>query len=250
VRQVVVGAIDPNPRHRGRGIAVLREAGVHVASGILKNECSRLNEAFNKWIVTGEPFVIAKCGMSLDGHLTRPSSEARWLTCAASRAHARALRITADAILVGAETIRRDNPRLTLPKASRGRQPWRVIVTKSGRLPSRARVFRDAHRRRTLVYRKRNLRAVLADLGRREVTSVLIEGGGEVLSRALDQQLIDKIQIYLAPIFTGGNVLAFGGAGATSTAASLRVTGVRYERIGQDICVSGYPHCSGELQST
>jgi diaminohydroxyphosphoribosylaminopyrimidine deaminase/5-amino-6-(5-phosphoribosylamino)uracil reductase len=126
-------------------------------------------------------------------------------------------------------------------KGPRHTQPWRVILTKSGRLPQNARIFRDSEKERTVVYRNRSLRAVLRDLGRREITSVLIEGGGDILSQALDQRLIDKVQIYIAPLFTGGNVLAFGGNGAASTQQSLRLESPRYERIGQDICITGYP---------
>ena len=240
VRRVVIGAVDPNPKHRGRAIGLLRAAGVDVHTGILENECTRLNEAFNKWIVTGEPFVIAKCGMSLDGYLTRPPGETRWLTSESSRAHAHQLRSLVDAIIVGAETVRRDNPRLTVRKVPRRPQPWRVILTKSGRLPQNATIFRDSAKERTLVYRNRSLRAVLRDLGRREITSVLIEGGGDVLSQALDQRLIDKVQIYVAPLFTGGGVLAFGGKGVASTQQSLRLESPRYEQIGQDICITGY----------
>jgi diaminohydroxyphosphoribosylaminopyrimidine deaminase / 5-amino-6-(5-phosphoribosylamino)uracil reductase len=241
VRRVVIGAVDPNPKHRGRAIGLLRAAGVDVRTGVLENECTRLNEAFNKWIVTGEPFVIAKCGMSLDGYLTRPPGETRWLTSESSRAHAHQLRALVDAIIVGAETIRRDNPRLTVRKGPRRTQPWRVILTKSGRLPRNATIFRDSKKERTLVYRNKSLRAVLRDLGGRKVTSVLIEGGGDVLSQALDQRLVDKVQIYIAPIFTGGGVLAFGGKGAASTQQSLRLDSPRYERIGQDICITGHP---------
>ena len=241
VRRVVIGAVDPNPKHRGRAIGLLRTAGIDVSTSVLEDECARLNEAFNKWIVTGEPFVIAKCGMSLDGYLTRRAGETRWLTSESSRSHAHQLRALVDAIIVGAETIRRDNPRLTLRKGPRRTQPWRVILTKSGRLPQKAKVFRDSKRERTLVYRSKSLRAVLRDLGRREITSVLIEGGGDVLSQALDQRLIDKVQIYLAPIFTGGAVLAFGGNGAASTQRSLRLDSPRYQRIGPDICITGYP---------
>src|SRR2546430_9152251 len=241
VRRVVIGAVDPNPKHRGRAIGLLRAAGVDVRTGVLENECTRLNESFNKWIVSGEPFVIAKCGMSLDGYLTRPPGETRWLTSESSRTHAHQLRALVDAIIVGAETIRRDNPRLTVRKAPRRAQPWRVILTKSGRLPRNASIFRDAKKERTLVYRNRSLRAVLRDLGRREITSVLIERGGDVLSQALDQRLIDKVQIYVAPIFSGGGVLAFGGKGAASTQQSLRLEAPRYERIGQDICITSYP---------
>src|SRR5437867_3632716 len=241
VRRVVIGAVDPNPKHRGRAIGLLRAAGVDVGTGALEDECTRLNEAFNKWIVSGEPFVIAKCGMSLDGYLTRPPGETRWLTSASSRTHAHQLRALVDAIIVGAETIRRDNPRLTVRKGPRRPQPWRVILTKSGRLPRNAKVFQDSKTERTLLYRNQSLRAVLRDLGRREITSVLIEGGGDVLSQALDQKLIDKVQIYIAPIFTGGGVLAFGGKGAASTQQSLRLDSPHYERIDQDICITGYP---------
>src|SRR5207253_3904560 len=113
VRRVVIGAVDPNPKHRGRAIEILRDAGIDVCVGILEDECTRLNEAFNKWIVSREPFVIAKCGMSLDGHLTRPPGETHWLTSESARSHAHELRALVDAVIVGAETIRQDNPRLT-----------------------------------------------------------------------------------------------------------------------------------------
>lgn len=241
VRRVAIGSIDPNPRHRGRAIELLRAAGIEVTTGVLEQECTRLNEAFNKWIVTGKPFVIAKCGMSLDGHLTLPPEEGSWLTSKPSRNHAQKLRAVVDAILVGAETIRRDNPRLTSRSGARRIQPLRIVLTKSGRLPRSAKVFCDANRDRTLIYRKKSLHWVLRDLGRREVTSVLIEGGGNILSQAFDQKLVDKVQIYIAPIFTGGNVLAFGGKGVPSTGQSLRLDSPTYQRIGQDICIIGYP---------
>ncbi len=241
VRRVVIGATDPNPQHHGRGVELLRQAGIEVTSGILTSDCTKLNESFNKWITTRAPFVIAKCAMGLDGRLTRPAGESHWLTSPPARALAQQLRAQVDAILVGAETIRRDNPRLTLrPRAGR-KQPWRIVVTRSGKLPRRAGIFSDAHKNRTLVFRNRSLPAVLRELGTREITSVLIEGGGEVLSEALDRRLIDKFQIYIAPIFTGGNILAFGGSGAASTLAAVRLADADYERIGNDICVTGTP---------
>src|SRR5438067_4863226 len=233
VCSVVIGTIHPNPQHRGRAIELLRAKGVDVTTGILEQECALLNEAFNKWIVTGEPFVIAKCGMSLDGHLTRPPGESQWLTSESSRAQAYKLRAVADAVIVGAETIRRDNPRLTVRRGPRRVQPLRVILTKSARLPRSAKVFRDSNRDRTLICRNKTLRSVLRDLGRRKVTSVLIEGGGDVLSQAFDQRLVDKVQIYISPIFTGGNVLAFEGKGASSTAGSMRLESPLYQRIGE-----------------
>jgi len=241
VRTVVIGATDPNPRHRGQGIEILRGAGIEVRSGVLAEECARLNEAFNKWIATGIPLVIAKCGMSLDGRLTRPKREGRWLTSYAARQHAQKLRAESDAIMVGAETVRSDNPKLTVRGMRGARQPIRVVVTRSGNLPRNARIFTDRHGKRTLVYTNEPLAAVLADLGKKDVTSVTIEGGGNVLGHALDQRLIDMVQIYLAPIFAGGAVLAFAGEGARSTAQGARLERIRFEKIGPDLCVIGYP---------
>src|SRR5437773_10728369 len=186
VKNVVVGAIDVNPRHRGKGIMQLRNAGVNVREGILADECAQINEAFNKWIVTGRPFVIAKCGMSHDGRLTRPVGETRWITGRAARRDAHELRAQVDAILVGTNTVRADNPRLTVRGVRGARQPWRIVLTRSGKLPRDGRLFRDRMAGRTLVYEKKSLEAVLDDLGKKNVTSVLIEGGGDVLGEALD----------------------------------------------------------------
>jgi len=241
VKNVVIGATDVNPHHSGRGVAQLRNAGMTVREGILADECTQLNEAFNKWIVTRRPFVIAKCGMSLDGRLTRPADEPRWITGRAARRDAHQLRAFVDAVLVGAETVRADNPRLTIRGVRGARQPWRVVLTRSGRLPQHAHLFSDKFAVRTLVYRRGPLSSVLKDLGKRGITSVLIEGGGKVLGEALDKRLIDKVQIYLGPIVTGGPVIAFRGEGAGTTAEALRLGDVRYRRIGESICISAYP---------
>jgi diaminohydroxyphosphoribosylaminopyrimidine deaminase / 5-amino-6-(5-phosphoribosylamino)uracil reductase len=243
VKEVVVGAMDVNPRHHGRGIAQLRAEGINVREGILAEQCARLNEAFNKWIVSGQPFVIAKCGMSLDGHLTRKPGEPRWLTDVAARRDAHQLRASVDAILVGARTVRADNPRLTA-RGERARQPWRVVLSRSGHLPSRAHLFSDQFAKRTLVYNRESLATVLKDLGKKNITSVLIEGGGDVLGQALDARLIDKIQLYLAPILTGGPVTAFGGVGAGDAIKAMRLTQISYRRIGQNVCVTGWPSCA------
>jgi diaminohydroxyphosphoribosylaminopyrimidine deaminase/5-amino-6-(5-phosphoribosylamino)uracil reductase len=240
LRRVVVGTLDLNPRHQGRGIKILQNAGIDVQVGVLGEECSALNEAFNKWITTGRPFVIAKCGMTLDGHLTRRDNEPRWITSSAARRHAHALRAQVDAILVGAETIRADDPRLTVRGVRGARQPWRVVVTRSGKLPSGSKLFRDRFAGRTLIYRKQSLDAVLTDLGKKNVTSVLIEGGGNLLGWALDARLIDKIQIYIAPLLSGGPVVAFAGRGVPDTRHALQVKNISYRRLAEEICVTGY----------
>jgi diaminohydroxyphosphoribosylaminopyrimidine deaminase/5-amino-6-(5-phosphoribosylamino)uracil reductase len=136
--------------------------------------------------------------------------------------------------------LRADDPRLTA--RSRGaRQPWRIVLSRSGALPRRARLFTDRFAARTIVRGGKNLDAVLRQLGEKQITSVLIEGGGEILGQALDQRLVDKVQLYLGPILTGGPVVAFPGIGAASTEQALKLEHVRYERIGQDVCVIGYP---------
>jgi diaminohydroxyphosphoribosylaminopyrimidine deaminase/5-amino-6-(5-phosphoribosylamino)uracil reductase len=241
VKNVVVGATDVNPRHTGKGIMQLLNAGIKVREDILGDECARLNEAFNKWIVTRRPFVIAKCGMSLDGRLTRPAGEPGWITDPLARRHARRLRAHVDAILVGAETVRVDNPRLTVRDVRQVRQPWRIVLTWSGKLPRRAHLFSDRFASRTLIYRGKSLASVLKNLGNRGVTSVLIEGGGEVLGQALDARLIDKVQLYLGPILSGGPVIAFPGRGAKNTANGLRLRCVSYRQIGQSLCITAYP---------
>ena len=150
-----------------------------------------------------------------------------------------------DAVLVGAETVRADNPRLTVRGVRRARQPWRIVLTRSGQLPRRAQLLTDKFAARTLIYKGKSLASVLNDLGERSVTSVLIEGGGEVLGEALDKRLIDKVQIYLGPILTGGPVVAFPGEGIQKTADALRLRDVEYEQIGQTVSISGYPDVLG-----
>lgn len=232
--RVVIGATDPNPQHADRGMEILRAAGVEVSHGVLKAPCIALNAPFNHWIVTQRPFVIAKAGLSLDGRLTRPPGEGQWLTSEAARKDAMRLRAQVDAILVGAETVRADNPRLTPRGIPGARQPWRVIVTRSGRLPEGAHLFTDEHRKRTLVYRGKSLAAVLRDLGRRQITSVLIEGGSQVLGEAFDLRLVHRVVFYVAPLLCGGPTV-IGGRGAASTAESLVLTTPVYARIGDDL---------------
>jgi diaminohydroxyphosphoribosylaminopyrimidine deaminase/5-amino-6-(5-phosphoribosylamino)uracil reductase len=184
--------------------------------------------------------------MSLDGRLARPPREPRWITGREARRDARQLRARVDAVLVGAETVRADNPHLTVRGMRRTHQPWRVVLTRSGQLPRKAHLFSDKFAVRTLIYKRKSLAAVLSDLGKRCITSVLIEGGGEVLGEALDKRLVDKVQIYLGPILTGGPVVAFPGEGAGKTAEALLLREIAYQQIGQNISISGYPDILGE----
>ncbi len=234
--RVVYGATDPNPSHAGRARKLLAAAGIEVTDGVLAGECAALNVAWNHWITTGMPYVIAKCGMSLDGRIgSHP--EARWITTEASRQDAMRLRAQVDAILVGGNTVRIDNPHLTLRGVS-GRQPWRVVWSRRGDLPCDAHLFTDEHRASTLVFRKQSLAQTFRELGRRNITSVLIEGGGQTLGEAFDRGLVHRAVFYVAPKFLGGSISAIAGRGALES-SERRLRDVRFERIGDDLKVDG-----------
>ena len=238
ITRVVYGACDPNPRHAGRADAILQAAGIEVVSGLLALECAELNAGWNKWISTGLPLVIAKAGMSLDGRIASPPGR-RWITSPESREDAMDLRARSGAILVGGETIRTDNPKLTVRGRAGIPQPWRVIWTKSGNLPSPSHVFTDRHRLRTLVYQGKSLRSVLRDLGRRGVEQVLIEGGGRTLGEAFDGGLVDRVVFYIAPVLMGGPVSAVGGRGAGAIADGVPLENVSYRVVGGDMRIEG-----------
>lgn len=237
--RVIYGATDPNPKHVGRAAKLLRAAGVEVVEGVLAEACTALNREFNHWITTGLPWVIAKWAMSLDGRLTRPPGESSWLTSPAARQHAMQLRARVDAIVVGAGTVRADDPQLTIRGIPGARQPWRVVLTRRGDLPAGAKLFTDEARDRTLVLRGKSLRAALRELGRRGISRVLIEGGGDILGQALDGRLVQEVCCYLAPRLAGGSVPAVGGSGVADNAERLRMREVRFTRIGSDVFLSG-----------
>ncbi len=230
---VVFAATDPNPVHAGAATRLLRAAGIHVAQGLLAREAAALNRDFNWWIVHKRPWVVAKIALSLDGRITTPPADDRWLTSPEARRAAHELRWESDAILVGAETARRDNPHLTvrLPGKTRGKvQPLRVVITRSGRLPRALHLLTDAHQDRTVVFRGRPLPQVMAELGARDITHVLIEGGGNVLTEAFRLGLVNAVAFFIAPALMGTATRALHELGAR-----VQLSDVTYERVGPDI---------------
>ena len=241
IRRVVYGARDPNPKHQGRADAVLRAGRVDVVSGIMETECLEILRPFTKWITRGIPYVIAKAGQSLDGRRTRPMGEPAWITSEAARAHARRLRGRVDAIIVGAETVRRDNPLLTLREADAGQgkpQPWRVVMTRSGDLPAGAHLFTDEFKDRTVVMRGLDFPEVLRELGNRGVVSVLVEGGGIILGRAFASREVDEVVWYVAPRLCGGGRPSIAGL---PLPFSIELNPVKILPIGDNVCFSGFP---------
>jgi len=250
--RVVVGSVDPHPKHAGGGLDILRQRGIDVITGVLESECLRLNRAFFKWITSKRPWVLAKAAVSLDGRLTRPPGEGQWLTGTEARRDAHHLRAECDAILIGTGTLKADNPSLTIrdaPIPEGKAQPWRVVVTRgTAPLPKVAHLFTDEHRDRTLVFHGKPLREVLEELGEKHsVTSVLVEGGGAILGSLFSQNLADEACFYVAPILCGPSGVAIAGMEGGLPQPSLHLSEIEYKQLGQDLRVRGLlqrPHGS------
>lgn len=235
ITRVVYGATDPDKRHRGKAARILRKAGIEVLEGVLAEPCGELNAHWNHRNAADMPWVIAKAGMSLDGRIDSPPRR-RWITSAASRREAMRLRASVEAILVGGGTVRSDDPSLTvrgikLPKGHP--QPWRVVWSRTGKLPKESKLLTDAHRDRTIVLAGITLRAALRELARRGISSILIEGGGHTLGEAFRRKLVDEVRFFIAPVIQGGRVPAVSGH-ITPT----QLEKMTYRKIGSDVMIS------------
>jgi diaminohydroxyphosphoribosylaminopyrimidine deaminase / 5-amino-6-(5-phosphoribosylamino)uracil reductase len=233
VRRVVVGVEDPDPRVAGRGLAQLREAGIEVTVGCLADEVAADLAPYLHHRRTGRPWVVLKWAATLDGRTAAPDGSSRWITADAAREDVQHLRADADAILVGAGTVRRDDPRLTVRLAGHERQPLRVVL---GTAPAGARVHP------CLEYTA-PLRDVLADLGSRGVLVLLVEGGATVARDVVAQGLCDRVVAYVAPALLGGDdgVPVLHGAGAPSIEGARRGRFVSVATVGEDLRVEWEP---------
>jgi diaminohydroxyphosphoribosylaminopyrimidine deaminase/5-amino-6-(5-phosphoribosylamino)uracil reductase len=270
VRRVVVGLRDPNPLVDGRGLRRLRRAGIAVEVGLLGPECRRVNEHFVCVQERGRPFVTWKAAVTLDGRIATRTGDSRWVTGGRARDLGHALRDTHDAILVGAGTVRVDDPLLTTRRPG-GRDPVRVVLDGRLTIPPRARLLHSGSPAPTLVVcgrgapgpRERALvaagaevlrlpgrggrvspKALLHALLARDLLSVLIEGGGETAATFLEAGLVDKVVMFVAPKLVGGvdAVPALGGRGVARMADAVNLCDTTYRQIGEEIMVSGYVH--------
>jgi diaminohydroxyphosphoribosylaminopyrimidine deaminase / 5-amino-6-(5-phosphoribosylamino)uracil reductase len=269
VKRVIVGALDPNPKVSGGGVERLREAGVEMVVGVLEAECTALNEAYNFSIVHGRPYVVLKAAMSLDGRVATRSGQSKWITSEAARTESRRLRDRLDVILVGAQTVIDDDPELTC-RFEGARDPVRVVLDSTLRIPERARVVSTAKEIRTLIattldadpkkakkLEKRGVELVrvkrtkqgrvdperlLEALFERELAGVLVEGGPSVHGAFLDAGLVEKVILFIAPIVIGGESAksAFAGRGAGKLSDALHLERVSITPVGLDWMITGY----------
>jgi len=263
---VVIGAIDPNPVVAGRGVAALRAQGIETVVGIREEECRRLNEKFFKFMTTGLPFVTLKYAQTLDGRIAGAGGHSRWISSLPARRYAHRLRSVHDAVLVGAGTVRHDDPELTV-RLVRGKNPLRIVLDSRLNIPLKAGILRDQDRAPTLVVAAPNapedklqalaglgvetllvaataageikLPELFRKLGQRGITSVLVEGGGAIITSVLRERLADRLAVVVAPKIIGRGVDAVGELGLATMDRALQLTAVQWRRLGPDILCTG-----------
>ena len=272
ITEVHMAMLDPNPLVAGRGRDELEKAGIKTYVGEHELEAREINEAYIKYITTGLPFVTAKFAVSLDGKIATRSGDSKWISSEESRKYVHNMRYAADAIMAGVNTVLADDPHLTI-RCSGGKggtarkQPLRIIVDGKGRTPLTAQVFSEPGKTILALGRKATpeekkafaqagaevlelpsaeglvgLEELFKTLGEREVTSVLVEGGGKLFGSLFDLGLVDKVVAFIAPIVIGGEEAktAVGGRGIDKVADSLRLERIKVEKFGDDVMVSGY----------
>ena len=272
ITDVYIAAVDPNPSVAGKGARQLENAGISVHVGVCKQEAEKLNEVHTKYIQTGLPFVILKVAMSLDGKIATATGESQWITSEASRQRGHEIRDEVDAILVGRGTVERDNPALTtrLQGNRQGQDAIRIVMDSYARIPTDARIFNaessagvivavtpEAPSENVAALEKSGAEVITvpeADgsvcfknlmkiLGEREITSILVEGGGEINASAIAAGIVDKVMCFVAPIIIGGRNAPgpIGGDGVSSLADVPRLQEVRITQIlDSDFLIEGY----------
>lgn len=269
IKRVVAPIEDPNPKVSGRGFAHLREAGIEVQTGLLADEAAQLNEAYIHFMRTDRPYVHLKLAVSLDGKVATRTGESRWITGEEARARAHELRHQYDAIMVGGGTAHADDPLLTDRSGKkRGRPLVRVVLDQCLHTSPESKLAETIDEAPVLVFtredadasvvsalrsrgveiinEKHELIAVLEELGRRSIQSVLVEGGATLAGFLIDAGLVNKITFFIAPMIIGGQDApsAIGGEGAQGIADALQLRDVQIDQRGRDLELTGYPQRS------
>jgi diaminohydroxyphosphoribosylaminopyrimidine deaminase/5-amino-6-(5-phosphoribosylamino)uracil reductase len=261
VTRVVSATCDPNPVVAGSGYRKLREAGVEVTDGVLKERAREFYRPYFKYIKTGLSFVTLKYAQTLDGRIATKTGHSQWISSQESLIYSHKLRAINDAILVGSGTLRHDNPKLTT-RLVKGKNPIRIVLSESGQFPIDRDIFTDGQSQTYIATYDGNgqneiagnkvlqlkrgkygldLRGLLAQLGQMGIMSLLVEGGAGVLTSFLLQQLADKIVVCVAPLMIGKGIEAIGELGIERLDNAIRLEGVETAKSGPDCLISGYP---------
>ena len=268
IKKVVIGVLDPNPLVAGKGVNILKDAGIEVVVGVLEEECRKINEVFMKYIKTSRPFVLMKYAMSLDGKISTATGKSKWISCEKSRRDVHKLRNNLSAIMVGINTVIKDNPMLNC-RIEGGNDPIRIIVDSNLRIPLDSKIVNTSNNISTIVatthkadkdkiklLEERNVEVIVAKekdgrvditslidkLGEKKIDSILLEGGSEINFSCLQEGIVDKVRIYIAPKILGGNNAkgAVGGRGVSEIIDSFNIENIDISTIGSDIVVEGY----------
>ena len=265
IKKVVIAMKDPNPLVAGRGIEILKNAGIEVEVGILEDDARRLNEVFLKYITKKIPFVTAKFACSLDGKISTVTGESQWMSCEESRKFVHQLRDINDGILAGIGTILADNPSLTA-RIENGKNPVRIVVDSMARTPLDSKILNDGAAKTIIAVSSNasnkkiaalkncgaeiiicgdievDLKILMKELASREITSVLLEGGGTLNFSMFRAGLIDKVFAFVAPKIIGGKtaLTPVEGAGFEKLSDAVQLKNLTSEKIGGDILICGY----------
>jgi diaminohydroxyphosphoribosylaminopyrimidine deaminase/5-amino-6-(5-phosphoribosylamino)uracil reductase len=233
IGRVVVSVEDLNPKHAGRGLEILKAAGVEVVTGVCEKSGSELIAPFEKFITTGMPYVTLKLASTLDGKISDRNGDSKWITGPAAREVVQAMRRRSDAIMVGAATVRADDPSL-LPRPADGRTPWRVVIGKN--IPLDSKILTDEAAEQTLL-RAGSLTEILKELAERDVMHVLCEGGGNLAAGLVEAGLVDEFVFFVAPKLMGADGFPNFGkiGGLISDVLNLKFQSV--EQVGEDLLI-------------
>lgn len=237
IKKVVFCALDPNPKNHGKGLDKLKKAGIETSVGILETEARILNETFFTFHEKNRPFVAVKFAASLDGKLATSTGDSKWITNEKARVYARKLRAQYQAVLVGINTVLKDDPHLGV-RIKGKKDPLRVILGSKLQIPSHSQVLRDHN---VLIVSAQKIPDLLSILKEREIISVLVEGGGQTLGSFLDSKIVDKAYAFHAPIIIGDRkAVTIGGEGAETIDKAIRLKNTSFRKFGDNLLTIGY----------
>jgi len=263
IREVIIGMQDLNPKVDG--YQELKFRGIKTRIGILEDECKKLNEPYIKWIKTKKPFVVVKAATSLDGKIATKTGDSKYISGKESLKFVHGLRVEYDAVMVGSNTVKKDNPKLTVRKV-KGRNPLKIIIDSKLKTSIKSNLVKNEPEKLIIATSDKvpnkkikqfqqkgvhilkiktkkghiELKELMKELGKREISSILLEGGSGLIASALKQKVVDKVLFCISPKFIGSGLGAVGDLGITDVDKSIKIKRMSYQKIGKDIWIEGY----------